>query len=152
MFVVSSWFLRLIVLPLAVAIGVFVLPAAASAAAKPGDTEIEARWTALGRESGPLGAKLPPPRNNPYDVPGGRAQDFANGSIFWSEDTGAWDVRGATAPSTATSLPAVPAARSPSRPPRPSRPVFPTPSSRCSPAAASTGRPRPGRTRCRAQC
>jgi hypothetical protein len=28
-------------------------------------------------------------------VPGGRAQDFANGSIFWSEPTGAWDVLGA---------------------------------------------------------
>jgi hypothetical protein len=95
MFVVNSRFLRVVVLPLAVAIGVFVLPAAASAAAKPGDNEIEARWTALGGESGPLGAKLPPPGNTPYDVPGGRAQDFANGSIFWSADTGAWDVRGA---------------------------------------------------------
>src|SRR5688500_12834761 len=95
MFAVNSRFLRAIVLPLAVAIGVFVLPAAASAATKPGDTEIEARWTALGGESGPMGAKLPPPQNNPYDVPGGRAQDFANGSIFWSEATGAWDVRGA---------------------------------------------------------
>lgn len=95
MFVVRSRFLRLIALPMAVAISVLVLPAVAMAAAKPGDNEIEARWTALDREDGPLGAKLPPPKHTPYDVPGGRAQDFANGSIFWSDATGAWDVRGA---------------------------------------------------------
>src|SRR5688500_15755853 len=95
MFVVRSRFLRVVALPLAVALGILVLPAVAGAATNPGDTAIEARWTALGRESGPLGAKLPPPRNNPYDVTGGRAQDFTNGSIFWSEATGAWDVRGA---------------------------------------------------------
>ena len=95
MFVVSLRFLRVMALSMAVAVGVFVLPTAASAAPKPGDTEIEARWTALGRETGPLGAKLAPPKDTPYDVPGGRAQDFANGSIFWSEATGAWDVRGA---------------------------------------------------------
>jgi hypothetical protein len=81
-----------VVLPLAVAIGVVVLPAAASAAAKPGDTEIEARWTALGGEGGVLGPKKPPPEDRPYDVPDvpdTRAQDFANGRIYWSADTGA---------------------------------------------------------------
>jgi uncharacterized protein with LGFP repeats len=92
---VSSWLLRAIALPMALAIGGLVLPAAATAAARPGDNEIEARWTALGGETGPLGAELPPPDDHPYDVPGGRAQDFANGSIYWSEATGAWDVRGA---------------------------------------------------------
>ena len=90
---VKAWLVRLVALPLAAAIGVLVLPPA-MAAARPGDTEIEARWIALGGDTGPLGAKLPPPDDDPYDVPGGRAQDFANGSIYWSEATGAWDVRG----------------------------------------------------------
>jgi hypothetical protein len=91
--VVNAWLVRLIALPMAAAIGVLVLPPA-MAAARPGDNEIEARWTALGGDTGPLGAKLPPPDDHPFDVPGGRAQDFANGSIYWSESTGAWDVRG----------------------------------------------------------
>src|SRR5688500_18326693 len=101
MFVVSSRFLRVVALPLAVAISVFVLPAAAGAATKPGDTEIEARWATLGGESGPLGAKLSAPNDKPRDVRNsqdvvlGRVQDFTNGSIFWSEATQAWDVRGA---------------------------------------------------------
>jgi hypothetical protein len=94
MLFVNFWLLRLIALPMAAALGLLVLPPA-FAAGRPGDNEIQARWTALGGETGPLGAKLPPPDDDPYDVDGGRAQDFANGSIFWSEDTGAWDVRGA---------------------------------------------------------
>jgi D-alanyl-D-alanine carboxypeptidase/LGFP repeat len=92
MFDVNRWMLRLLALPLAVLLGVLMLPAAANAAGEP---EIEARWTALGGATGVLGAKLPPPKDVPYDVPGGRAQDFTAGSIFWSSATGAWEVRGA---------------------------------------------------------
>ena len=90
----KSLTVRLVVLPLAALLGFLVLPAAATAAVEPGDTEIEARWVSLQGSARDLGAKLAPPKNNPYDVPGGRAQEFANGSIFWSEATGAWDVRG----------------------------------------------------------
>jgi hypothetical protein len=65
------------------------------ALAATGDTEIESRWQALGAGAGPLGAKLAAPDDDPYDVSGGRAEDFANGSIFWSDGTGAWEVLGA---------------------------------------------------------
>jgi hypothetical protein len=94
---VNSWMFRLVVLPLAAMLGFLVLPAGAQAAVTPGDNEIEARWAALGAENGPLGAKLPPPNDQPRDATatGGRVQDFTGGSIFWSEATGAWDVRGA---------------------------------------------------------
>ena len=92
MFTVNRWVVRLIALPLAAALGVLAPPGGAQAA---GETEIEARWVALGGESGVLGAKLPPPDDVPHDVPGGRAQDFTGGSIYWSETTGAWDVRDA---------------------------------------------------------
>src|SRR5688572_10266612 len=95
MLAVNVRIVRLVVLPLAALLAFLVLPAAAQAAVKPGDNEIQARWAALGAESGPLGAKLPPPNDRPRDVTGGRAQDFAGGSIFWSEATGAWDIRGA---------------------------------------------------------
>jgi hypothetical protein len=91
---VNSWLVRTITLPVALAIGVLVLPAAATAAPRPGDNEIEARWVALQGSARDLGAKLPPPDDVPFDVPGGRAQKFTDGSIFWSADTGAWDVRG----------------------------------------------------------
>jgi len=92
---VNRCVLRLLVLPLTAVLSAFVLPAGASADGH-GDAAIEARWVALGSAAGVLGAKLPPPADAPYDVPGGRAMDFVGGSIFWSEATGAWDVRGTT--------------------------------------------------------
>ena len=95
MFAVKFWIVRLVVLPLAALLALLVLPAAAQAAVEPGDNEIQARWAALGAQNGPLGAKLPPPNDRPRAVTGGRAQDFAGGSIFWSAATGAWDIRGA---------------------------------------------------------
>jgi hypothetical protein len=100
MFAVTSWTVRLVVLPLALLLGLLVLPAA-QAAAVPGDTEIEARWVALQGTPGDLGPKLAAPNDKPRDVRNsqdvllGRVQDFTAGSIFWSSGTGAWDVRGA---------------------------------------------------------
>ena len=64
MFVANFWLLRLIALPIAAAVGVLVLPPA-MAAGRPGDNEIQARWTALGGDGGPLGAELPPPDDRP---------------------------------------------------------------------------------------
>jgi hypothetical protein len=100
MFAVTSWTVRLVVLPLAMLLGLLVLPAA-QAAVDPGDSAIEARWVALQGTPSDLGPKLAPPMDKPRDVRNGqgvllgRVQDFTAGSIFWSEATGAWDVRGA---------------------------------------------------------
>ena len=95
MFAVNRWVFRLVVPLLVAALGVLALSSGAQAA---GESEIEARWMALGGASGVLGPKLPPPDDVPHDVTGvagARAQDFANGSILWSQATGAWEVRGA---------------------------------------------------------
>ena len=48
------------------------------------------RWTALGGETSFLG----PAGSAEYAVPGGAAQDFPGGRIFWSASTGARSVRG----------------------------------------------------------
>ena len=53
----NSWIVRLVVMPLAAMLGFLVLPAGAQAAVTPGDSEIQARWAALGAQNGPLGAK-----------------------------------------------------------------------------------------------
>ena len=95
----KRWMLRLLVLPLAAALGVAALPAV-QADGLPGDAEIEARWVALQGTPGDLGAKLPPPNDTPRDVKDtqnavlGRVQDFTGGSIFWSSTTAAWEVTG----------------------------------------------------------
>jgi uncharacterized protein with LGFP repeats len=59
-----------------------------SAQAATGDAEIQARWQALENSGASLGAA----KDVPYTVADGRAQDFANGSIFWSAATNAWEV------------------------------------------------------------
>ena len=54
---------------------------------------ISDRWAALGETGGPLGAPLAAEH---CGLPqGGCVRDFAGGSIYWTEATGAHDVRGA---------------------------------------------------------
>ncbi|MEV6345393.1 hypothetical protein [Actinoplanes sp. NPDC051851] len=53
---------------------------------------IEDRYLASGAESGPLGCPLASER---AAWNGGRYEDFAGGSIYWSPDTGAVIVKGA---------------------------------------------------------
>lgn len=48
-------------------------------------------WLELGGDASYLGAST----SEEYDVPGGRAQDFVGGRIYWSPGTGAHAVRGA---------------------------------------------------------
>jgi stage II sporulation protein D len=55
-----------------------------------GDSPIVARWNAIGGEASPVGAMTGSERV----VPGGIAQDFAQGTIYWSSKTGAWEVYG----------------------------------------------------------
>ncbi len=62
-----------------------------AAAAAPGDSLIDARHAALGGNAGVLGS----PTNSHYGVGSGRARNYQHGRIFWSTETGAWDVRGA---------------------------------------------------------
>jgi Prokaryotic phospholipase A2/LGFP repeat len=53
--------------------------------------DIRARYLALGGPDGPLG----PPASGEFQViNGGLGQHFKTGSIYWSANTGAWDVRG----------------------------------------------------------
>ncbi|MDQ6648650.1 MAG: alpha/beta hydrolase-fold protein [Actinomycetota bacterium] len=52
---------------------------------------IRSSWAATGYERGPLGF----PVSDEHDVPGGRASDFAGGSVCWSPSTGAHAVYGA---------------------------------------------------------
>jgi len=49
-----------------------------------------AKWAALGGATGTLGAAV----RTEYDVPGGRAQDYQRGRIYWSSTTGAAAVYG----------------------------------------------------------
>ncbi len=51
---------------------------------------ITLHWLELGGASGPLGDAL----GAEYDVPGGRAQDFRGGRVYWSPSTGAREVHG----------------------------------------------------------
>lgn len=51
---------------------------------------ILAHWRQLGGATGLLGAVV----SGEYDVPGGRAQDFAYGRIYWSGGTGANEANG----------------------------------------------------------
>ncbi|MCD2186091.1 LGFP repeat-containing protein [Actinomycetospora soli] len=57
----------------------------------PATDPVTAYYQKLGGSSSYLGA----PRNAVYSVAGGRAQDYAGGSIYWSSATGAHAVRGA---------------------------------------------------------
>ncbi|WP_461858215.1 LGFP repeat-containing protein, partial [Arthrobacter sp. C152] len=78
-------------------------PAAASAAAaqlgipasmaveQAGDDAIVQHYEQLGGSSSFLGT----PVGNPYDIPGGRAQEYSYGTIYWSPGTGAHEVHGA---------------------------------------------------------
>ncbi|GAC1328303.1 MAG: hypothetical protein NVSMB13_15340 [Mycobacteriales bacterium] len=54
---------------------------------------IQSHWISLGGAASYLGATT----SAEYDVPGGRAQNFAGGTIYWSYGTGAWAVRGTVA-------------------------------------------------------
>ncbi len=56
----------------------------------PGDTPILARWNAIGGASSPVGDIAGVERA----IPGGRAQDFETGTIYWSATYGAWEVHG----------------------------------------------------------
>lgn len=47
-------------------------------------------YRALGEESAPVGV----PRTSEYGVAGGRANDFSNGTLYYSDATGAHEVRG----------------------------------------------------------
>jgi len=57
---------------------------------KPGDSGIIAHWRALGSDGSFLGAVTSPE----FGVPGGVAQDFAGGRIYWSSRTGGRSMRG----------------------------------------------------------
>lgn len=52
---------------------------------------IQGHWLELGGAGSYLGAAT----SDEYDVPGGRAQDFAGGRVYWSPTTGAHAVHGA---------------------------------------------------------
>jgi len=54
--------------------------------------DIRARWRATGFESGALGYPVGPQACGTKD--GGCFQDFQNGSISWTEKTGAWETAG----------------------------------------------------------
>ncbi|MDQ6650649.1 MAG: hypothetical protein M3Z02_11145 [Actinomycetota bacterium] len=56
-------------------------------------TPIQSHWISLGGASSYLGAVAGPE----YAVPGGRAQDFAGGTVYWSPATGATAVHGSIA-------------------------------------------------------
>ncbi|HEY0561595.1 MAG TPA: FG-GAP-like repeat-containing protein [Frankiaceae bacterium] len=58
----------------------------------PGVDAIAAKYTALGGSGSALGAPL---GGGAYTVPGGVAQSYVGGAIYWSQATGAWSVRGA---------------------------------------------------------
>ncbi|MFV9455362.1 LGFP repeat-containing protein [Rhodococcus sp. NM-2] len=51
---------------------------------------IGARYIAIGGEDGPLGGCT----GQESGRDGGQVQDFANGAMFWTEETGAWEVYG----------------------------------------------------------
>ncbi|QIX53955.1 trehalose corynomycolyl transferase (plasmid) [Rhodococcus sp. DMU1] len=51
---------------------------------------IGARYIAIGGENGPLGRCT----GQEAERDGGRSQDFAHGAMFWTEQTGAWEVYG----------------------------------------------------------
>ena len=52
---------------------------------------IQAKYDQLGREAGILGML----RSDEYSIAGGRANDFAGGRIYWSQNSGSYAVRGA---------------------------------------------------------
>lgn len=54
---------------------------------------ISLRYIAIGGENGPLGRCT----GQEAELDGGRVQEFANGSIYWTDQTGAWEVYGAIA-------------------------------------------------------
>lgn len=66
------------------------VPPVTTTTAAPAADPVTAYHQQLGGASSYLGA----PRAAVYDVPGGRAQDYAGGSIYWSSATGAHAVRG----------------------------------------------------------
>jgi hypothetical protein len=78
------WYRLLVVVPVVLAL---LLPAAVASAE--GESPIELRWQALGGEAGVLGA----PVAEEYDVPGGRARDFAGGRVYLAAGAAeAWEV------------------------------------------------------------
>jgi uncharacterized protein with LGFP repeats len=76
----------------AVAAGAFlVVPTAAASPESDADDAITAAWEAAGGENSDLGAK----QGDVYAVGAGFAQNFANGKIFFTPDTGARSMYGA---------------------------------------------------------
>ncbi|MCE5289422.1 MAG: trehalose corynomycolyl transferase [Nocardiaceae bacterium] len=51
---------------------------------------IDARYVEIGGSAGPLGECT----RAESDLDGGRAQEFRNGSMYWTPQTGAWEVYG----------------------------------------------------------
>lgn len=51
---------------------------------------IGTRYAEIGAEAGPLGRCT----EDEYGINGGRIQDFEHGAMYWTNDTGAWEVYG----------------------------------------------------------